>query len=218
MSGRPLHEVWHYDGADPGLMLFTAALQAWQLPILPGQRILELGCNESDFLPRLKRAMLSLQLTGVDWRPSDAHARGASLGHDEGWTFVQGCAWDTSLFPPASFDWVIMLGALEHFGLGWHEYGDPVDRLGDAKTMHAVTHWLAPGGQVYFDVPCNPERSQTAHFRTYRAMHHFETPGLREVARGFSLPEPHAGTWVPQPTVHRHPYHYVALWQQRREV
>lgn len=212
-----LHERWTYDRDDPAVMLFTAALRAWQLPILPGQRVLELGCNESDFLTLLHRADLSLDLVGMDWRPSDH----AVWGHEpEGWRFVQGCAWDRSLFEAESFDWVISLGALEHFGLGF--YGDPRIDDGDVRTIRAIEHWLKPGGQCYFDVPCNPERSQTPHYRVYapeEISSRFWNDGLAEVgevARGYSLPEPHAGTWVPQPTVARVPYHYVAIWGEKR--
>lgn len=217
-----LHEKWTYDGADPAIMLFTAALRAWQLPILPGQRILELGCNESPFLSLLAKADPSLELVGVDARPSDA----SSPGHSpEGWKFVQGCAWDQSLFAPASFDWVLLLGALEHFGLGY--YGDPRAQLGDMETLWAVRYWLKPGGYLYFDVPCNPEDAETSHFRTYAPDTVRRRLGLiglrdddeaivdrslREVARGYSLPEPDAGTWIPQPTIHRVPYNFVAVW------
>lgn len=210
-----LHERWTYDRDDPAVMLFTAALRAWQLPILPGQRVLELGCNESDFLTLLHRADPSLDLVGVDWRPSDRFSEGHA---PEGWRFVQGCAWDRSLFEPASFDWVLLLGALEHFGLGY--YGDP--RLstrtlgGHWPTLDAVEGWLKPGGQVYFDVPCNPERAETAHFRTYRSTDDLLPLTLHEKARGWSLPEPQAGTWIPQPVIHRVPYHFVAIWGEKR--
>lgn len=216
-----LHERWTYDGADPAIMLFTAALKAWQLPIRTGQRVLELGCNESPFLSLLAKADPSLELVGVDARPSDAFSPGHS---PEGWSFVQGSAWDQSLFEPASFDWVLLLGALEHFGLGY--YGDPRDPGGDKKTIDAIARWLKPGGKLYFDVPCNPEDAQTAHFRTYapESIRHrlglidrrdedeaIVDRSLREIARGYSLPEPTAGTWVPQPTVHLVPYHFVAI-------
>ena len=164
-----LHEHWVYEQADPAMMLFTAALRAWQMPILPGQRILELGCNESDFLTRLHRTDGSLELHGVDARPWDGPA-----GHaPDGWTFTQGCAWDQALFEPASFDWILMLGALEHFGLGY--YGDPLDHYsqglqdrpnmtdsGDWRTIEACAHWLKPGGGLYFDVPTNPATNGVA--------------------------------------------------------
>ena len=219
-----LYESWTYAESDPALMLFTAALQAWQLPILPGQSVLEIGCNESDFLFRLHNADNTLKLTGLDWRENDK----AHNGRGHGWTFVQGCAWDEKLFEPESFDWVLMLGALEHFGLGW--YGDPKEPIGDELALAAIGHWLKPGGNLYFDVPFNPEYSVGAHFRTYSkiALEQLIYPDgvinynsfktilpLEEIACGYSLPEPQAGTWIPQPTMHREPYHFAAIWARK---
>ncbi len=206
MAEAGLSAHWTYTGDDAGLMLFTAALKAWKLPILTGQSVLELGCNETDFLPRLLKADPTLKLTGVDARATDKEP--------EGWTFVRGSAFDASLFEPNSFDWVISLGALEHFGLGF--YGDPKAQDGDMLTMFAVEQWLKPGGSMYFDVPCNPKDEQTPHYRTYAPGSLYPlTRGccgwLKEEARGYSLPEPNAGTWIPQPTIRREPYHYVAL-------
>lgn len=207
----PFYQAWEYAESDPAMMLFTAAVKAWQLPILPGQSVLELGCNETQFMERLRVTDPTLTLAGVDWNRCDHFANG--YGPD-GWTFKQGSAWDMSLFEPESFDWVILLGALEHFGLGW--YTDPRDELGDRKTLDAVAYWLKPGGHLYFDVPCNPETAQTAHFRTYapgdiRSRLLTSSNGLQEVARGYSLPEPAAGTWIPQPLVPLSPYHFVAV-------
>lgn len=210
-----LYQTWEYSEADPAMMLFTAALRAWQLPILPGQAVLELGCNQTDFLERLHAADPTLTLTGVDYSANDHCARG--YGPD-GWTFTQGSAFDARLFEPASFDWVLMLGALEHFGLGF--YGDPRDEDGDRKTLDCVAQWLKPGGLLYFDVPCNPHTEQTAHFRTYapaevRSRLLTSSNGLQEVARGYSLPEPCAGQWIPQPTVRLSPYQFVAIYARK---
>jgi SAM-dependent methyltransferase len=74
---------------------------------------------------------------------------------------------DSHLFAPETFDAVVMLGALEHFGLGF--YGDPIDDDGDTKTMQNIARWLKPGGWVYFDVPCQPTYSvrPNRHFRDY---------------------------------------------------
>lgn len=208
MSGRDL--IWVYRDSDPAMALWTAAYQAWGLR-WPCQapRVLELGCAETDFAERLTRSNPFITFTGVDWRAE----REAT-----GWTFVQGDARDAHLFAPASFDVVLLLGALEHFGLGF--YGDPVDAEpgdGDVQTLRNVARWLAPGGWAYFDVPCNPTFSiaNNRHFRTYapadvQARLLAET-GLVERARGYSLPEPAAGTWIAEPTEHRVPYHFVAV-------
>ena len=112
------------------------------------------------------------------------------------------------------FDAIIMLGALEHFGLGF--YGDPLDEDGDSRTMRIAASRLRPGGWVYADVPCQSVArvSENRHYRMY-------APGgvaprllgnwLRERARGYSLPEPEAGVWVDEPQTDRVPYWFVAF-------
>lgn len=197
---------WTYDQSDPALMLFTAAVERFGIDFRPGSRVLELGCAETDFLERLHKADPSLDLVGVDVR-RDRDANG--------WTQVVGSGMDASLFPPASFDAVVLLGALEHFGLGF--YGDPVDDAGDMATMFNVTTWLRPGGWAYFDVPCQPTYgiTENRHFRYYSPAsikdRFFGNSSLMEVARGYSLPEPSAGTWIDEPTQARVPYHFVAV-------
>jgi hypothetical protein len=211
MSERDIN--WTYAESDPALMLWTAAYQAWGLRWPCARpRVLELGCQESDFAERLTRLNPSVTFTGVDVR----------AGRDpNGWTFVQADARDRELFQPQSFDVVVLLGALEHFGLGF--YGDPQDAdavggmAGDTQTMRNVALWLAPGGWVYLDVPCNPTFSiaENRHFRTYAPAdvqgRLLASSGLVERVRGYSLPEPDAGTWIAEPTEHRVPYHFVAV-------
>ncbi len=197
---------WTYDEIDPGLMLWTASVERWGLDWPEGARILELGCAETNFAERLTALNRDVTFTGVDVR-RDRDATG--------WSYVTGNAWDESLFPAASFDVVILLGALEHFGMGF--YGDPVHDDGDTRTMRNIATWLAPGGWVYFDVPCNPEFSIAAnrHFRTYSPASIAErliVPGLRERVRGYSDCEPNAGTWLEgPPDSAKVPYHYVAV-------
>lgn len=197
---------WVYDGSDPALMLFTAAVARFGLTFPPGSRVLELGCAESDWLERMHALDPTLDLTGVDarWQARAAH----------GWTLVVGDACRPNLFPEGWFDRIVLLGALEHFGLGF--YGDPVVEDGDTRTMANVARWLAPGGLVYFDVPCNPTSyiTENRHFRCYSPAAVGErliVPGLVEVARGYSDCEPHAGTWCAEPVTHHTPYHFVAV-------
>jgi SAM-dependent methyltransferase len=205
MSGRDI--TWVYGESDPALMLFTAAVQRWGLT-WPNERprILELGCAETNFLERLKAQNQDVELTGVDQRwDRDAN----------GWTQVVASAIDPELFAPESFDVVVLLGALEHFGLGF--YGDPLDDDGDIQTMRNVARWLRPGGWVYFDVPCNPTFSiaENRHFRTYAPASVTErliVPGLVERVRGYSDCEPRAGTWLEgPPDSHQFPYWFVAV-------
>src|SRR3954470_19947781 len=130
------------------MMLFTAAVERFGMDFAPGSRILELGCAETDWLERMQRADNTFDLTGVDCFPQPRA------------NVIAGDACNPDLFPEASFDWVVMLGALEHFGLGF--YGDPRHDddtgicNGDTLAMQNVVRWLKPGGFVYFDVPCNP--------------------------------------------------------------
>lgn len=215
MSGRDIN--WVYGESDPALMLFTAAYQRWGLTWpCERPRVLELGCQESDFAERLKAFNPSVTFTGVDWRAGRAAT---------GWTFIEGDARRADLFAPGSFDVVVILGALEHFGLGF--YGDPTDdetrglENGDVQTMRNVASWLAPGGWVYFDVPCNPTFSiaDNRHFRTYAPADvaaRLMPDGLVERVRGYSDCEPHAGTWLDgPPTEHKVPYHFVAVVADR---
>src|SRR5436190_22549757 len=146
--------AWQYGESDPALMLWTAAVSRFGLTWpRPDARVLELGCAETDFLTRLTRQNTGLVVTGVDARAEGGACITAGA-------FVQGDAARADLFEPESFDVVVMLGALEHFGLGY--YGDPINDAGDVQTMANVARWLRPGGWVYFDVPCNPTYSIAA--------------------------------------------------------
>jgi SAM-dependent methyltransferase len=209
MSGRVIN--WTYGESDPGLMLWTASVQRWGLQWpCEKPRILELGCAEEDWLERMHAQNPDVQLTGVDVHPCNRPMT------------MTGSGFDPDLFAPESFDVVVMLGALEHFGLGF--YGDPIDDDGDTKTMQNIVRWLAPDGWVYFDVPCQPTYSIRAnrHFRDYSPAAVNErllVPGLIERARGYSWPEPHAGTWRDgAPTEPLVPYWYVAVVADKENV
>lgn len=201
---------WTYGQSDPALMLFTAALTKFNMRFPSHSRILELGCAESDWIERMQRADPTFDLVGLDARQQDRPAHGFEL--------LAANAMEPSVFEPNSFDWIVLLGAVEHFGLGF--YGDAVDEIGDIRTMQNVERWLRPGGFVYFDVPAQPtfRVAPNRHFRSYdpwsvtsRLIPH----GLVEINRAYSLPEPHAGTWCHQPTVDRVPYWFVAVLAQK---
>lgn len=197
---------WTYGDSDPALMLFTASVQRFGLDLPADAKVLELGCAETDFAERLIAANPSVRFWGVDVR-RDRDATG--------WRQIVGSAIDPGIVSPGSFDAIVLLGALEHFGLGF--YGDPLDEDGDTVTMQNIVRWLKPGGWVYFDVPCNPCYSvaENRHFRTYSPEsvgQRLIVPGLTERARGYSDCEPHAGTWLDgPPESHQWPYHYVAV-------
>ena len=195
--------TWTYDGTDPALMLWTAAIQRFGIDLPPQATVLELGCAETDWLERMQTQNPGLRLMGVDVYPQPRPLT------------VPGSAMDPALFEQESFDAIVLLGALEHFGLGF--YGDPIDDDGDTHTMQNVCMWLKPGGWVYFDVPCQPQYGvrPNRHFRDYSPAAVNErllVPGLTERARGYSWPEPIAGTWregAPEdPLV---PYWFVAV-------
>lgn len=202
---------WTYDQSDPALMLFTAAVEKFGMTFPSGSKILELGCAETDWLERMQAADPTFALTGVDCHPQP---RG---------NVIAGDACNPDLFQPESFDRIVMLGALEHFGLGF--YGDPIhngggDCVGDTMAMQNVARWLKPGGFVYFDVPCNPVGciKENRHFRVYSpadVQSRLIADGLTEVARGYSWPEPNAGTWAEEPTGELVPYWFVAVWARK---
>jgi len=202
--------TWTYDHSDPALMLFTAAIERFNLTFPPHALIVELGCAESDWLDRMHRADSTFELIGVDARPHLRDAVGYEVRVDD--------AQRPDLFEPDTLDRVVLLGALEHFGLGF--YGDPQDEDGDTRTMQNIARWLRPHGFVYFDVPCQPTHrvSENRHFRSYSPASLTErliVPGLVEVNRAYSLPEPHAGVWCHEPTIERCPYWFAAVLAQR---
>lgn len=159
---------WRYQGADPSIKLFDYAVhQRWfdgfkSLP--PDAHVLELGSNESDFAFYLKRACPEGLTIGVDYTtPVPATA------HD---VFIQA---DASRIPPGfsalrerSLDAVLLLGSLEHFGLGY--YGDPVDEAADVRCLSSIHSLVKVGGFIYFDVPWTPYAhyvTENRHFRVY---------------------------------------------------
>jgi len=195
---------WTYDMNDPAVRLFTAAVDRFRLVIEPGSAVLELGCAETDWLERMRDLDQGYDLYGVDARAE----RTAN-----GWRFVHGDATRRHLFPPRSFDWIVLLGALEHFGLGF--YGDPVVEGGDILTMQNVVRWLKPGGYVYFDVPVQPTHriQDNRHFRMYSPetlTDRLLAPGLEEIQRAYAHHEPHVWLDGP-PAADVVPYDYGAV-------
>lgn len=194
---------WVYGESDPALMLWTASVQRFGLDLPDTGAVLELGCAETNWLERMHAQNPWLSLVGVDLHADPARPMVRA-----------GSAMDAALFAPETFDAIVLLGALEHFGLGF--YGDPIDDDGDTRTMENVALWLKPGGWVYFDVPCQPTFGvrPNRHFRDYSPAAVTErliVAGLRERTRAYSRPEPHAGTWVDEPTTALVPYWFVAV-------
>ena len=203
---------WRSDSGDPSIRLFTAFKQRVGLACAPNAHVAELGCAETTFLEELHRQNPAMQLDGVDWRTEPQR-------ETNGWIYRQGDACDPGIFACASLDAVIMLGALEHFGLGY--YGDPCYTAGDILTMENVAGWLKPGGWCYFDVPANPRYKVTEnhHFRIYSPRAVTErlswSPRLVECARTYSLHDP-SDVFVDAPEPERVPYYYCAVKMEQR--
>lgn len=209
---------WTYTESDPGLMLFTASIEKLGLVFAPGSTILELGCAETNWLERMQAADPTFDLTGME-TSVQGHRNVQTVAGDA-------CDPENVAVPDGHFDWIVMLSALEHFGLGF--YGDPIhetywgEPYGDVLAMGNVYRWLKPGGQVYFDVPCNPRGHvrENRHFRVYAPREVgprlITSAGLCEVARGYSPAEPHAGEWLDgPPATNIEPYHFVAVLAEK---
>lgn len=82
--------------------------------------------------------------------------------------------------PDASFNAVLCLCALEHFGLG--RYGDKFDPEGDMKGLSEMMRVLTPGGQLYLSVPITRD---TPHI-VFNA-HRIYTPSLLDSMLGSSF-------------------------------
>lgn len=144
---------WAYTDGDPGLTLFTTALaaNAAHMPVNAGDHLLDVGCNEADWVKLAHAAWPDAYVMGIDWRAKD-------------WDSEDGRACkrqknglDPLAFYPHSSDGIVSLSAIEHFGLG-HYSNDPKDRDGDSHMLANCWRWLKPGGWLYFDVPYDPRR------------------------------------------------------------
>ncbi len=205
-----LADDWDYLGGDPGVWQFSNALKHWRFDIPSGARVLELGCNETDFSKHLLRLRPDVQMVGID-------ARHASDFH--GQTFIVADASNSDLFTapelqPGSFDWVISLGAIEHFGLGW--YGDPKKPNADTLAIANAWHWLKPGGHLYFDVPWTPARHhETHHYRVYsdQSMRERFTDSFAWRAKAWCRNEHERDEFLSvRPMEPWTPFHFVMQW------
>jgi hypothetical protein len=100
---------WRYEHGDPSIKLFDYAVQAGWIEQREGAVILELGCCETDFSKWWKSADIGGYLIGIDVNVPQG-------GHYD--YFEQSDA-STMWEQPGKFDAVILLGSLEHFGLGF---------------------------------------------------------------------------------------------------
>lgn len=209
---------WKYPATDdPGLRLFTLALDASSLDIPTGAKVLEIGCAEADWMGPALRADRTLQLTGIDWRKCHGSLTNVA-------TIIKGDVL-TQKFEPESFDVIVSLSAIEHIGLGHYEH-DPVDPDGDTKAMARAWQWLKTGGRMYLDVPYTPEGYQVLGRAGTEARTYNSAAVLNRLLR-----KPWTRQWcgyapssvkallparpVTNPTDTGRPYYYVALWLQK---
>lgn len=189
---------WSYDGADPGLRLFTLANAKLPAAIEANgtmPTIFEIGCADTDFMKRAEAATGGRScVTGIDWRHGRKDAR-------------------TAWLPPA--DVFISLSTIEHIGLGHYEQ-DPIDPYGDIKVVQRVRESLAMGaidGWFYFDVPYAPEGYwvKGTKCRIYDDQALRERFGPHEVL-GYTTVS--VDGWIEKPITNAtgpRPYYYVAL-------
>jgi SAM-dependent methyltransferase len=107
--------------------------------IEPKGAILDIGCAKSRLPYHL--ASWGYEVHGIDARPY-------RLTHPS-LHFHQ-----TDLFswqPGRTFDVVLMISTLEHFGLG--RYGDQVLSDAERQAVQRIGEWLTPGGQLIITVP-----------------------------------------------------------------
>lgn len=215
---------WSYDGRDPGISLFSACLAAGA-PMVFGHgddrtepfRVLEIGCCESDWLHRAAAAWPEIALTGVDCRAPNVTEADGRISR------IKADALNPDLFPSASFDAIVSLSAIEHFGLG--HYGDPTDADGDSKILANGWRWLKPGGWLYFDVPYDPTgyRVQGTECRVYddqALIDRFDlalpewAPWRPNAWRAYAVATS-AGTLIEKPIVPAVPFYYCAMvWRK----
>ena len=152
-------DLWH-QSTDPGIRLFTSCRDRdWPMPIRAGDAVLEVGSCESDWLQRASATWPETDFTGIDWREG-AKVRGRV-------TRSHGDALLSDAFAPGSFDAIVSLSAIEHFGLG-HYAHDPIDADGDIRIVENCWRWLRPGGWLYYDVPYNPHTFAVMEGTSYR--------------------------------------------------
>jgi len=107
--------------------------------IRPGSVILDIGCVSSR-LP-IQLASLGYEVHGLDTRPYP-------FRHPN-FRFHKADIFEWS--PEQSFDIILMVSTLEHFGLGI--YGDLVLSEADKKAIERISNWLSEGGRLLVTVP-----------------------------------------------------------------
>lgn len=195
---------------------FLAALESANPAIPDGAHVLEVGCAEFPWLTYAVASWPNMTFSGVDWRPT------AITGAD----ITRANALLPDLYQPASFDWIVSISAVEHFGLGHYE-ADPKDNDGDTRIIANMLRWLKPGGWLYFDVPFSPSGYRvvdTSH-RQYDYDAFLQRLWIDGLAQAKASCRWHWTGYVPagectrlmldRPTQDENPFHYIGVWWQK---
>lgn len=142
----------------------------------PPGKALVIGCNEEYNCEAL--VLHGFDVTGTDFRPIDREPKG--------FTFVQGdfTKPEETPFENGTFDTVVAISAIEHFGLGF--YKESSNSIGDMLAQDRVYDLLKPGGHYWCSVPTGVWK-QTGHWRRYDEKHLIEC-----IIRNFK----HSRHWV----------------------
>jgi len=146
----PVTVEWQEGGARLGSVNERILEQPFVFAALgdlaPGTRVLDVGGAEST---------VALSLASLGYRVTVAEPQGYPFRHPN-LTVHQGPV--GTLAPEAPFDAVVLLSAIEHFGLG--HYGRDGDAGGgtdaDVVAIGQVARMLAPGGRLVLTTPYGP--------------------------------------------------------------
>lgn len=105
----------------------------------PQGTALDIGCVSSR-LP-IQLASLGYTVHGVDVRPYPFHHPNFTFHRADLFTWT----------PPQRYDILLLISAIEHFGIGG--YGDLQLEDADFQALERITPWLAPGGQLLVSLP-----------------------------------------------------------------
>ncbi|MBI5189199.1 MAG: DUF268 domain-containing protein [Nitrospirae bacterium] len=167
-GGFDVHEeMWYETGEHPARYTdFEAAFAASHISRLDPASILDIGSYRLFILGLLA----NYRVTTLDVRRREPATPSE--------TVVTGDAKDSGL-PDGSFDAVVSLCALEHFGLG--RYGDEFDPVADRKALAEMVRLLKPGGHLIFTTHITrgrPAIGFNAHRIYSREMLHERCAGL----------------------------------------
>lgn len=143
-------ESWTYPGGDGCCDFFGGYLRAADPDVPADAKVLEIGCEEFDWLTPAHKCWPEMSLTGIDWRTQGRFDK-------NGYVKQHGDVRDRDQFAANSFDLIVSISAIEHVGLG-HYKKDPLDKDGDTVAIGNAFYWLKPGGWLLFDVPYDPTR------------------------------------------------------------